>query len=247
MGIVDSKLYRSSTKSLGKRYERLAKGYSKREFEELRASLEHHVVEGANNTTAALGNVRFAAHELSRVGSKRFVRPRLVGYEDIVIYHNTAALHEAGAFRNRFLRLFRRIERHLQEMGDSDRERVVRYMANGLVRVFDKLQKIRDEHVHAMPFVPQAVLDHRRWSLLHRSRSEQKKVDEANKKAARLYARMWVAVTDLMDEMGEGFLDLVGLLLEGEPSEREIAETLDKMETKLDALPRRLTSRRNRK
>jgi hypothetical protein len=222
MGADQSKLFRRSLKASASRYAHAIKRRDAQQLGELLNNVDDKVVTGISGLVVSSRNIRFAARQLRLIASKNFRCPRGMTHENVIVYHNTVALHEFTAYVNRFVRLFKQLERHFKKVGKRDREQTVAALTRAFIDMNDQLTDIRNEHVHGKPFVPPALSQDAVTVMLHPEQFTQQDLIAANKLAARAYSVMWVQVIDLMEAVSEMLLDVAALLFASRPSMRAI-------------------------
>lgn len=232
MSLTQSRQYRRTIETLAGRIERITSGPDG-EFEAVLGSLEYKVASEVASILRAIQNTQIAGHQLKMIGSRSFRRPNSVQYDDLISYHNTAALHEAGAYRNRVIRLLRHFERHFTETRDRTGLSVLRN-ARERLKEGDPLSKIRNEHVHEQPFVPPALQDYASWELRKLSAYRRRQLTAAYKKTARLLARAWANVACTLDTQAEFVLEVCGLLMAPPSAQKQAELDLERIISRFD-------------
>lgn len=191
------------------------------------------VVVEVESVLRAIRNVEIAGHQLQKIGSPRFRRPKNITYEDIILYHTAVALNEGVIYDNRVSRLFKHFERQFLSDGNAVGLQVVRTTRQRM-KSDNRLRRMRRQHVHEQPFVPPALTMYAAWGSRKVSSYRRRQMTAAYKRTARLYGRTWTWLASVMDAMGEFYLDIFGLLMTPSLS-REDAETeLERITSRLN-------------
>jgi hypothetical protein len=179
---------------------------------------DSQTVEGVDGVARALRNVRLASQLLSGISSPRYKCPRGTSYRELITYHHTFALHEAGVQRNRLVRLLRQLADKERGVGKLDCAEILDSLRDGFVAMNDDAQKLRDQHVHQETYFPPNLVSDGMRALLQEIPAS-KRVAEW-KRQARLSAEYWLRMADLMDAAAVFTLNLTALAIDGKLTRR---------------------------
>ncbi len=231
MGLRQSREYRGAVKSLVTRIERIARGEANGTDAYL-DSLEYKVAVEVRGILRAIRNVDVAGHQLRRLGAPGVRRPKSVTYEDLILYHDTAALNEAAVYRNRVSRLLRHFEKHFRDSGNRIGLAVVRNTRK-LVLSNDPIQDARNQHVHGKPFVPPALSTYAVRGAQEPSSYRRRQLTAAYKRTARLHGRTWTSLASVLDALAEFHLALSGLLMTPSVSREDVEAEVERIRSRL--------------
>jgi hypothetical protein len=233
VGLLDSQQNRASLEALAKQPESFVRE-GRPAGDALPREVHLEVLSGVLDMLSALGNIRVAATHLRQIGARAYSRPRRIGWEQLLVYHNTAALHEAGVFRNRLIRVFDTFAEYLEATNYDDRKEMLKTVKKGFMRAHDALQKLRDDHVHDVPFKPPALDQYRSWMYIHPGK--ERLLVKSYKHTARVLARGWLRMASHLEDGGGFFLDLGGLVADVHANPEQVKSRMHQIDLKVEAM-----------